>query len=369
MVYILNKNRRYLGFLLCTLALFILPFLSGCSRKMNVKFDYDSSNYVTKMPDYKGVEYTVDNTVVTDQDVDDYIESVKKKDAIWNTVSGEKVQMGDKVSITVAAVDNETGDYLTGFSMNDQLEIVLGENLLSSKYENFEEQLVGIVPGFTKNMICKVLPDPSAMLLEGYSDYVGKEIKFTVTIVSASRALLPALTDAYVQTITDGKITNEADYRAWVRRNLEKNLEEKKYNDRYQQVIDYLIDNLEVSSYPETVLTQMKESVFDKMNYQSAFANMEPEEYCQKYFGCSIEDYCKKTIRNNMVLQEVIKREKLTVTRREYEKNLDSLAKKWGYDSAEALKEEQDEDAIAKAMLLQKAMDVIYDNSVPKKES
>lgn len=344
---------------ICLTLVLGMAVFSGCNRKITIDYGYDAKDYITELAEYKGVEYTPDNRVVEESEIDAYIQKVLENATTWTETTDQKVSLGDKVTIQVKATDAD-GMYLPELSTSDDYDVVLGSGSISNNYENFEESLVGMLPGRTKQIKC-IISDT----FEG-EKYRGQEITFTVAVVTAYSGTVPSLTDGFVNTLTSGKYTTAEEYRKGIRALYEADLEEEKHSNRYEEVIETIMNNTKVSSYPEDILKEQIERTTSSMDMYAAIYNMETEEYCQDRFGCTIEEYAKRVVLQEMILQQVVEKEGLTLTTKEYKNNLDEFAQSVGYSDGEALLEKYDKEYVQKNMLLQKAMDLIYDSSVPK---
>lgn len=345
---------------LVLIAVMSISCVAGCNRKIKVDYGYDSGDYVTKLGEYKNVEYTPDDSVVEETEIDDYVKEVLTDCTHWDSYVGKKAQMGDKLTIRIKATD-ENGIYLPEFSMDQDYELVLGSGIMSNRYENFEEKLVGIMPNFTKQIECKIL--------EGFQEeeMVGKKIVFIVSVTAGYEGTLPEFTDSFVSQLTNGKYKTTKEYRAVIRKNFEDKLEEEKYAARYKEVIEQIMAGTEVSEYPEAVLQKQIKRTTDVLGVYSALQEMTEEEYCKKLYNCSIEEYSKRQIKQEMILQEVIKKEGLTLTTKEYKDNIEEFARENGFSDSELMLEEFDKEYVQKYMLMDKAIKFIYDSSVPKK--
>ena len=332
----------------------------ACNRKMNIKFDYDVDDYITKLGNYKGVEYTPDDRTVSDSDVDEYIDSVRQKATTWTDFTDEKIAMGDKVSVEIRAVD-ESGNYVSELSTGDEYELVLGSGDMSNDFENFEESIVGILPGRTTQFDSRVADGASSWL----DEYRGQTFSFTVAVVSAYHGELPELTDQYVNTASYGKYKDVASYREGVRKTLEYNLEQEKHTNRYEELIDKIMADTEISSYPENALQKQIDKTTASMSVYADIYGMELDEYCKSRLGSTLEEYAKNVLLEEMILQKIVEEENLTVTTKEYKDTLDKFAKSSGYADGDALIDKFGKEYVQQVMLRQKAADFIYDKSVP----
>ena len=146
-----------------------------------------------ELGDYKGVDVTVTKAEVTDEMVDQYIQSVLDSNKNKEEVD-RAVKDGDVVDIKY--VGKKDGVEFDGGS-SDSYELTIGSNTF---IDGFEDQIVGHTPGETF--------DVTVTFPEGYSDSTdsegntvvlsGKKAVFSVTLNYISEKVLPELTDAWV---------------------------------------------------------------------------------------------------------------------------------------------------------------------------
>ena len=67
-----------------------------------------------------------------------------------------------------------------------------------------------------------------------------------------------------------------------------------------------------------------------------------------------------------LVLQEIAKREKITVNHSYYKKNLDRIAEEAGYTTGKELVDKYGKDYVVKVMLMEKVENFIYEKAVAK---
>ena len=95
---------------------------------------------------------------------------------------------------------------------------------------------------------------------------------------------------------------------------------------------------------------------------------MNENEYCIDRYGISFDEYVKRSVVQQLIMQLIIEKENLTVTEYEYKGDLDAFAEANGYSDEEKFVQEFGRDKIVQNMLLQKAVDVVMDSAVITEE-
>jgi trigger factor len=167
-----------------------------------VRPEYTALDYVT-LGEYKGLNVSLEEMKVTDEDVEDEIAYNMRLSEIYESLEEGTVHDGDVANIDYEGkLDGEAFD--GGTAKGYDLEIGSGTFI-----DGFEDGLIGVAVGDTVDL---TLTFP-----ENYSneDLAGQETVFTVTVNEIKRT--PELTDEHAETLSDGEYTDAASYRASVR--------------------------------------------------------------------------------------------------------------------------------------------------------
>ena len=181
----MKKQTVFMAAVLAAVAL-----ATGCgAKKSEVKTDYvdDLSKYVT-LGEYKGLEYEETSTEVTDEDVQAELDYLLESKADVEKIMDGTVADGDTVNIDFTgmrdgvAFDGGSG---TGY------DLTIGSN---SFIDNFEEQLIGMKPGDTKE-INVTFPDP----YPNNPDLAGVPVVFEVTVnYICGENIIPEMSDQFI---------------------------------------------------------------------------------------------------------------------------------------------------------------------------
>jgi len=180
-----------------------------------------------KTADLSSAEIETWTAEVTDQDVDNMVETLRTRAATWETVERASA-MGDQVIIDYkGSIDGAPFDGGEGQGMR----VALGEKQM--------------IAGFEEHLLDKSAGDPVEMDLTFPEDYkaelAGKAVHFSVTVDHVEQAVLPEVDADFMQ-----KLGVEADnvdlFKAEVRENLEHELTQKITEKHKQKVMDLLVE-------------------------------------------------------------------------------------------------------------------------------
>ena len=314
---------------------------------------------------YIGIEIEVEEVVVTDEDVQDYIDSDLEYYGTCEEIKEGVVEVGDTLNIdyfgTIDGVDIENG-WETG------AEITIGSG---SFIDGFEDSLVGKNIGKTA-IIYVTFP-------EDYSneDLAGKLAEFAVTINYKYGELIPAeLTDELVRQMGYGEsVTTVAEYKQYIRESLQENADEAQKNIIFQEIMNSLLETCSVNQIndPSLDIDKLYEEEIEYMkDYAEQYA-YSYEEFVELYTGMTAEEYealLKQDIldyvKKIMIYRAVAKAENIIFSQEEYEEELASYSvnyKSYGCKSVEEFEELYGKQ-IFEFMIYDAVENLLYDSAI-----
>lgn len=330
---------------------------SGASAsQVPVREPYEVSDYIT-LGQYKGVKAVYDKLEVTDADVEQAIEDELASNATEEEVQGRAVQTGDIVNIDYEGLKDGVA-FEGGTAQGYDLEIGSG-----SFIPGFEDGLIG------HNIGEKVKLDLTFPEEYHSEDLAGQAVVFNVTINSIKAKKLPELTDEYVKNNTD--YNTVAEYKDSIRAELEAENEENMKNAKMANIIQTIISNSTISSYPQTLIDYYS---YEMENYYTQYAQMfgmdldafiEANDMTQTAYNEQKKAYAENRAAQELVLNSVIKTENMVLTDEEYSKGLAYYMEK--YDVAtedEFYQNYGTKEQVQESLLWEKAIDFLIAQSV-----
>ena len=327
--------------------------LAGCSGSKGLETDE------LKISVYKGVEIEEVEKPgeVTDEDVEGYIESVRQREATKEEVTDRPVEAGD--TATIDFTGRIDGLEFEGGSSTDY-PLVIGSGQF---IDGFEDSVIGHNAGETY--------DWQGAFPEDYqnADYAGKDVVFTITVKSISKEVVPELDDDFVKSVSK-KSKNVKEYKEEVREQVEKD-NETIYEDRVSQAVwEKVLENTEVKEYPEDEVKKVKDPLVEQYKTLAKDSEQDYEEFVQAQMGCTaaelekqIEDAAKENVKRVMVTEAIADKEKIKLTDKVYEEQLEEMAKQSGYD-VETWKSAVEEEELKEMVLNVLVKDWLVEHSV-----
>ncbi|MCT2292737.1 trigger factor [Janibacter hoylei] len=273
-----------------------VPMADGEQLKFTVEVDVRPE---ITLPDYDGIEITVDNLEVTDEDVEAKLTELRER---FGTLVGvdRAVETGDFVSIDLKAeIDGDEIDSVEGVSYE-----VGSGNML----QGIDEALVGMTAGETK--------DFTAPLAGG--DQAGQDASCTVTVQSVKVRELPEVDDDFAQMASEFDTADE------LRADLTKQAEQaKKFEQGIQardKVLDHLLDNTEIP-LPEGIV---EAEIHQHLEQEG---RLEDDEH-----RAEVDESTRKTLTTQFLLDALATAEEIEVGQPELIEYLVMQSQQYGMD-------------------------------------
>ncbi len=268
---------------------------------------------------YKGLTFKKESTKVTAKEVQAVIDrELNNRARLVEKTEGEVVK-GDTVVLDYSgSIDGVK--FEGGTAEKQRLEIGSGAFI-----PGFEDQLIGMKAGESKDITVTFPKDYT-------EDLAGKEAVFAITVHEIHSKELPVLDDEFVKDIDD-ELNTVAEWKAQIKKELapkkEENAEAKLEND----MIDAIVKNTEIE-IPECMIEEELDYRIQELEHSMSQYGLKFEDYL-KYTGTTIEDIKKekreeavKNIKSRLVIEAILKEEKIEVTPEELNAEFDKLDEK-----------------------------------------
>ena len=325
--------------LLLTTSVCAIGLLAGCSSKGTY------SEYLT-LGEYKNLDLKVIKTEITDDMIDDEIETLLEDNATYTPITDRAAEEGDIVNIDYTGTID--GAEFDGGSMED-FDLEIGSGYLM---EDLESALVGTKAGETKEV--------KVVFSDDYDEELaGKEAVFTVKINSLSTENIPEYNDEFVASISDYATT--AEYEEYLKNELYTSTEADNRQTAGTDALSLVAENSTFNGYPQELYDSCKEE-YDAMNqmYAEMFgidvADMEMDEEDTKAI-------IEEMVNEKMLCTTIAEKEKIKVSDEEYKQYLEDNYEIYGYASAEEYEESETKEAIMDSILTEKVQEFLVENA------
>jgi trigger factor len=297
-----------------------------------------------ELGDYRSLHFEREEAIVTSEEVEQELESLRDRQAKWEVVE-RPAQIGDRVTMDLKlTVDDE--------SISD-----LKDNpfeLTTERYGLFtgmDEHIVGMQAGESKTFTTTIPGDYSNEKL------AGKEAQYAVTLHKIEVKELPELDDALAIQVSNDEYQTLEDLRKAVSDNLLENKQRRIRDELREQVVNAIIDQSHFALHP-VLIREEAEDMLHQFTHLLEDQHMSLDQYLM-LLKKSREEYLKelepdaeKRVKRQLVLDEVIKKEEISVAPEEVE----ALFRAYAQMGQNLPRTEEQIRALAQSLLREKAI-------------
>ncbi|MEV1005858.1 trigger factor [Streptomyces sp. NPDC049881] len=261
------------------------------------------------IPDYSGIEVTVDAVEIPDEDVDEAVERLRDRFATTTVVERAAAE-GDVVKIDLEArVDGEVLE--DGVANGVNYTIGSGQML-----DGLDEAVTGLEAGGTATFTSELKGGSAA----------GREAEVTVTVETVSSRELPELDDDFAQ------LASEFDTLDALRDDSRRRLaDERKYQqatEAQEKVLDALLELVEVPMPQKLLADEIETRKHNLEHHQLPQLGMDLDAYLKlqektaEEFDEELREQAEKGIKTQFVLDQIARTENLNVSQDELTEHL-----------------------------------------------
>lgn len=309
---------------------------------------------VIEINDYKGIKAPKAVKEITEDDINQQIEIIRKKNARIVSVEDRPAQIGDEVIIDFEGFFGDTA-FEGGKGEDHPLKLGSGQFI-----PGFEDQIVG------KNIGDEF--DINVTFPENYQmeDYAGKDAVFKTKLKSISYEEMPEIDDELIKDATEFDSVDE--YRADIRTKLEDAAVKQADSAFENAVLQAVIDKVD-TPIPNCMFEQRIDDIVASFDKQLQEQGMSMKLYCQ-YTGMDVDairdtyrDRAIGEVKLRLALEKIAELENVEVTDDEINEGLAPIAEANKMD-VEMVKRFIPMEDFVTDLKVQKAVEIVKENAV-----
>ena len=307
-----------------------------------------------KLGKYKGIEIKKIEYNVSEEDINHEIGHMQEKNSRLVSVDDRPVENGD---ITVIDFEGSVDGVPFEGGKAEGHELEIGSNTF---IPGFEDQIIGMKVDEERDIKVK-FPD------EYFSkDLAGKDAIFKIKLHEIKKKELPKLDDEFAKDVSEFDTLEE------LKNSIKEKIDvENKNKEKYEteeEAIKTVCENTEIDipgGMIEVEIDNMIKDIEGSLSYQG----LKLEQYLQMVgkteedMRKEFEDQAKKSVKSRLVLEAVVKAEKLEASEEEVGEKIKEMAKQYNRPEDELLANEQLRSYIAESMKTEKAIEFIVKNA------
>jgi trigger factor len=284
----------------------ISAFADGEELKFTAEVDIKPE---IELPEYNGLEVVVDDAEVTDEDVELQLNALRERFATLVGVD-RPVEDGDFVMIDLAA-STKDGEEITD-AQSKGVTYQIGSGALIT---GLDEALTGMTVGEAKTFPSELLAGPLK----------GQEVDVAVTLGAVKVRELPELDEEFAQSVSEFDTLEEL--REDMRKNLTQHKKLEQGGQARDKVLEALLAKMDVplpAAFLEEEIKFRKRAIEQQLEsaYMTLDQYLESEGQTREEFDADITQRAEDGMRAQFVLDEVAKKEQLTIGQEELTRHL-----------------------------------------------
>lgn len=278
------------------------------------------------LADYKKVasQIKTKEIPVTDQDVQDSLEYIKKSRAKFSQLDKPAEE---KDFIEIEYESPQLGVINQG-DKKQKDEFILGQG---GFLPGFENNFIGMKAGEEKEFPIK-FPESSPR-----KDLAGKDVKFQVKMLSVKKVEFPEINDDFAKSL--GKFENLESLKNNIKEGISQEKKEQARQDRRREILERVAEKSKLDILQsmidferENMFKNFREKISQnyKVSFEDYLASVKQDE---KSINESFTKEAEKKVKNFLILREIGKKENIQVSEKELEEEVTKTMKYYSKDA------------------------------------
>jgi trigger factor len=324
-----------------------LDFKQGKPLKMKIQFEVWPE---FELPKYKNIKVKREEKSVSAEDVDKSLEDLREKSAKYKPVKNRGIKKDDYAFVEIKGMDLDSKKMLP----TEKTVVLAGH---PDNDDSLNEALIGMKEGEQKDFKVSYKKNHRNKRL------AGKNIKYTVKVLSLKEKSLPELNNDFAKDFGEFKDLDS------LKNKIEMELSSARENISKQKLTEKIMkkisDNVDFD-LPESVVEQETESNIQKIlsSRPGGQANLTDEE--KNKVNKEAREKAKQSIKNHLILTKIAEKENIEISDEELEEEYKSLAKSNNVPLIrikEYMNQEGRKENLKQNMLLRKTIDFLVHNA------
>ena len=306
---------------------------------------------------YKGIEIKKIEYTTSDKDIEHELGHMAERNARLVTIEDRPVEKGDITTIDFdGSIDGVQFD--GGKAENHELEI--GSNTF---IPGFEDQIIGMKLEEEKDIKVKFPDDYFS------KDLAGRDAVFKVKLHEIKKKELPKIDDEFAKDVSEFDTLEEL--KNSIKEKLDTENAEKEKYETEEEAIKTVCDNTKLD-IPNGMIEMEIDNMVRDMETRLSYQGLNLQQYLQimgkteEDIRSNFKEQAEKSVKSRLVLEAIVKAEKIEATPDEVTDKVKEMAKQYGRKEEELLENTQLKDYISESLKTEKAIDFIVKNAKKK---
>lgn len=307
--------------------------------------------------DYKGLEAVKRQRQITEEDVDQMIESLREAYTSLEPVEDRASEIGDTVTVNFVGKFLDEPD-AEPISVED-VDVELGGTNVEV---SFTEHLTGVREDEEKTFVVDYPEDFTSPGL------AGKKIEYTAKVIVVRKKTLPEVDDEWVKSLDEEGIETVEHLRERIRINITTQADIEADTKLRVDLLNKMIESHDFEVPPTLVqyqIYQLSESLARDLFNRGIDPRQQPKEFWESAMP-SLEKQAIRDLRGSMLLEAIADAENIEPTEEEINQEIEAIAAVTNQsvvDVRATLTKENRERSIADRLRNRKALDFLVENA------
>lgn len=283
-----------------------------------------------KLGKYKNLGIKKEKVTVKKEEVDHELDNLKAKYVELKTVT-RKIKKGD-----IAVIDFEGFKDGVPFEggKGDSYSLEIGSN---SFIPGFEDALIGLKGGEEKDVNLTFPKDYPAVELQG------KDVVFKVKVLEVQEKIEPKLGKEFFEDLAMEGIDTEEKLREEIKKNIKVNKEREADTKFIDELLQKITENSKFE-LPDEMINEEIERMIKEFSQQLQMQGFELDKYLEMIrtdidgLKEQMKPEASARVSYRLILEQIVKDEKITATEKEVDEEADRLAKRYQMEREDFLK-------------------------------
>lgn len=266
--------------------------------------------------DFKGIEIKKTMYQVSDGEMDAQLTMLQRRLAERKTIEDTERTLKDGDFALIDYEGFKDGAPFAETARTENFSLKIGDGQIDKA---FDEQIIGMKPGDTREIDVTFPETHSNEALQGYS------IRFSVKLNEIQEETLPAIDDDMAKQL--GPFESIDDLKTKIRENLQQGYDNRSEQELNEQIYEALIDRTDFE-LPESLVEGELDAIVAEAEQTFKYHNVDMEQtgMTQETLRGQYRSTAEKQVRRHLILGKIIEQEKLELPDEVLEEGFEKMA-------------------------------------------
>jgi trigger factor len=313
-----------------------------------------------KLPKYQGISIKAEKVAVTDKEVDETVESIRRQHATHEDVEGRPAKEKDMVQVTYEST-------IDGEPLESKVPEARGMGQGSGYWITCDDE--SFLPGMGRELIGTSIGDKKDVTVEFPAEFIVKELSglkadFKVEVTGMRESKLPELDEEFLKKL---QVESEEELRTNIRKHLTESAEAKEKRRQEDTICEFLLKKTKLD-VPESAVQNQTRNLMYEMARMRMMQGMSQQQVQAQSADMMEEAKVKaeEQVKLRYIMMAIAEVENMTVSEDEISEEITKTAIQQQRDAAEFRQELEKEghmDDVADQIRFGKAVEFLIENA------